>query len=101
MPKNRKASKQLTLDRLPIAQKKEPPKTTAIIQEKRVVITEIGSLTKEDELALKVGFSLLPSKTRFSSCFRIGEGHLQRNRTNREERTHKQKRQAVAFPAHM
>jgi hypothetical protein len=52
MPKNLKASKQLTLDRLPLTQKKESPKTTAIIQEKQVVIKEIGSLTKKDELAL-------------------------------------------------
>jgi hypothetical protein len=66
MPKRLKASKQLTLDSLPSAPKKEPAKTTAHIQEKRIVITEIGTLTKEDELALKVGFRLLPSKTAFS-----------------------------------
>ena len=66
MPKRLKASEQLTLDSLPSAPKKEPAKTTAHIQEKRIVITEIGTLTKEDELALKVGFRLLPSKTAFS-----------------------------------
>ncbi len=66
MPKNLKASKQLTLDRLPSAPKKEPSKTTLQVQEKRIIITEIGTLTKEDELALKVGFKLVPSKTAFS-----------------------------------
>jgi hypothetical protein len=66
MPKNLKASKQLTLDRLPSAPKKEPSKTTVQVQEKRIIITEIGTLTKEDELALKVGFKLVPSKTAFS-----------------------------------
>ena len=66
MPKRLKASEQLTLDSLPSAPKKEQAKTTAHIQEKRIVITEIGTLTKEDELALKVGFRLLPSKTAFS-----------------------------------
>ena len=66
MPKNLKVSKQLTLDRLPSAPKKEPSKTTVQVQEKRIIITEIGTLTKEDELALKVGFKLVPSKTAFS-----------------------------------
>lgn len=66
MPKSYRGSKQLTLDRLPSAPKKEPDKTTVQVQEKRIVITEIGTLTKEDELALKVGFKLVPSKTAFS-----------------------------------
>ena len=66
MPKNLKTSTQLTLDRLPSAPKKEPSKTTMQVQEKQIIITEIGTLTKEDELALKVGFKLAPSKTAFS-----------------------------------
>ena len=61
-----KTSKQLTLDNLPSAQPKEPDKSTAKILEKQIVITEIGTATKEDELALKVGFKLVPSKTAFS-----------------------------------
>ena len=65
MPKNLKLSKQLTLDNLPNTTKKEPAKTTTI-QEKRIVITEIGTLTKEDELVLKVDFKLIPSKNAFS-----------------------------------
>ena len=34
--------------------------------EKRIVITEISTATKEDELALKIAFKLIPSKTAFS-----------------------------------
>ena len=66
MPKSLKASKQLTLDSLSATPKKEQDKTNAKIQEKRIVITEIGTLTKEDELVLKIAFKLLPSKTAFS-----------------------------------
>ena len=55
MPKNLKASKQLTLDRLPTAPQKDPAGTRQV-QEKQIIITEIGALTKEDELALKVSF---------------------------------------------
>ena len=66
MSKNHKLSKQLTLDNLPSAPEKEPSKTNAQIQEKRIIITEIGILTKQDELALKIGFKLAPSKTAFS-----------------------------------
>src|SRR5665647_1578533 len=65
-PKSHKASKQLTLDRLPNAPTKESDKASACIQEKQIIITEIGTLTKEDELALKIAFKLLPSKTAFS-----------------------------------
>jgi hypothetical protein len=66
MPKNIKPSKQLTLDNLPNTPKKETAKTTAQPQEKRIIITEIGTQTKEDELALKVSFKLVPSKASFS-----------------------------------
>ncbi len=66
MPKNLKLSKQLTLDNLPDATKNEPAKATGHLQEKQITITEIGTQTKEDELALKVAFKLVPSKTAFS-----------------------------------
>jgi hypothetical protein len=65
MQKNLKASMQLTLDRLPAVPKKDPA-ATGQVQEKRIIIIEIDTLTKEDELALKVGFKLVPSKTAFS-----------------------------------
>ena len=66
IPKSLKASKQLTLDSLPNAPKQESVEVTASIQKKQIIITEIVAVTKEDELALKVGFRLLPSKTAFS-----------------------------------
>ncbi len=61
------------------------------IQEKRIEITEVSALTKEDELVLKVSFKLFPSKTAFSKVqsdlwfdnqkissisVRIPQGHL-------------------------
>jgi len=65
--KNLKAHKQLTLDRLPNFSKKEYDKSKdKPIREKQIIITEICAITKEDELALKVGFKLIPSKTAFS-----------------------------------
>ncbi|MGD0645320.1 MAG: hypothetical protein ABSA75_10485 [Candidatus Bathyarchaeia archaeon] len=69
-PKKLKAPKQLTLDNLPKAPTKENNKATTTIQEKQIIITEIGTNTKEDELALKVAFKLLPSKTAFSKIKR-------------------------------
>ena len=66
MPKNLKVSKQLTLDNLPDASKNKSAKAPVHLQEKRIVITEIGTQTKEDQLALKVAFRLFPSKTAFS-----------------------------------
>ena len=65
-PKNLKPPKQLTLDSLPNAPIKESNKATKPIQEKQIIITDIGAITREDELALKVGFKLFPSKTAFS-----------------------------------
>lgn len=65
-PKSLKPFKQLTLDSLPNAPKKEPAETPASTHKKQIIITEIASVTKEDELALKIGFKLLPSKTAFS-----------------------------------
>ena len=65
-PKSLKPFKQLTLDSLPNAPKKEPAEAPSSIQKKQIIITEIVALTKEDELALKIGFKLLPSKIAFS-----------------------------------
>lgn len=35
-------------------------------QKRQLVLTEIAGLTEEDELALRVGFRLLPSRNAFS-----------------------------------
>lgn len=64
--KNLKATKQLTLENLPNIPIEESKKATIPIQEKQIIITEIDATTREDELSLKVGFRLLPSKTAFS-----------------------------------
>ena len=62
--KNPKSAKQLTLDNLPVAAKAS---INAIAKsEKQIIITEIATSTKEAELALKVAFKLVPSKTVFS-----------------------------------
>ena len=66
-PKTIKTPKQLTLDNLPNAPNKESNKaTTNPTHEKQIIITQIDSAPREDELALKIGFKLLPSKTTFS-----------------------------------
>jgi hypothetical protein len=54
------------LDSLPNAPKKEPGEAPSSTQKKQIIITEIAAVTEEDELALKIGFKLLPSKTAFS-----------------------------------
>ena len=59
-------TKQLTLDNIANSPEQEPAKATIQNQEKQIIITEIGTVTREDELDLKVGFTLLPSKTAFS-----------------------------------
>ena len=64
--KNLRASKQLTLDRLPNSPKKNSVDVNVSATKKQIIITEINTVTKEDELALNVGFRLLPSKTAFS-----------------------------------
>ena len=61
-----KYSKQTTLGSVQEASKNEAPKTTVPEQKKQIEITEITASTQEDELALKVGFRLLPSRTAFS-----------------------------------
>ena len=61
-----KQSKQMTFDNLPEAHKKESVETVVPKQKKQIVIGEIGTLAKEDELELKVGFRLFPSRNSFS-----------------------------------
>ena len=55
----------MTLDNLPKAPVKETSETTQL-QRKQIIITEIGTATREDELELKIGFKPVPSKTAFS-----------------------------------
>ncbi len=61
MSKEPKLPKQLTLYSLPNA-KDKTIQIHASINAKRIVITEIKTLTKEDELELRVGFALYPSE---------------------------------------
>jgi len=59
-------SEQTTLDSLPEAPKIEPVVTIVNKLKKQIVITDIGFVTKEDELALRIEFGLFPSKKLFS-----------------------------------
>ena len=60
-------SKQTTLSNLPDTHKEEPARAPiAPKQKKQIEITEINASTREDELALKVAFKLLPSRISFS-----------------------------------
>ena len=61
-----KQSKQRTLDNVSEAIMKEDPNQTHPEKEKQIVITEISTLTREEELKLKVGFTLHPSRLVFS-----------------------------------
>ena len=61
-----KQSKQTTFDGFPESPRNESPSTLDSKTKKQIIITEIETVTKEDELALKVGFKLVPSKTSFS-----------------------------------
>jgi hypothetical protein len=62
--KNLKPSKQLTLDKLPVVTEESAIATK--VSKKQIVITEISTSTKVAEIALKVAFKLVPSKTAFS-----------------------------------
>jgi hypothetical protein len=63
-----KYSKQTTLGNLPEAPKAEPSKAVVMKElKKQIEITQITPSTREDELELKVGFRLVPSRTFFSS----------------------------------
>ena len=66
MSKKPKLPKQLTLDNLPNVSKEKTKEMPAPIHVKRIIITQIDALTKEDELELKVSFTLVPSKDSFS-----------------------------------
>jgi len=61
-----KQSKQTTLDSPRELPEKESAQAVTSEQKRQIVLTEIATLTKEDELALRVEFRLLPSKTAFS-----------------------------------
>jgi len=61
-----KQFKQTTLDNLPEVPEKEHAEAVESEHKKQILITEIETVKKEDELVLKVGFRLLPSKTAFS-----------------------------------
>ena len=61
-----KSSKQFTLNSVPEPQKAEKTKAATPEQKKQIEVTEMSSSTLEDELVLKVGFKLLPSRTAFS-----------------------------------
>ena len=59
-------SKQTTLERLDESLQNKLIKADASEQKKKITITEIAAVSKEDELTVKIGFNLLPSKTFFS-----------------------------------
>jgi hypothetical protein len=61
-----KHSKQATLDTPPELHELEPAKAAVPEQKKQIEITEINNTNREDELVLKIGFRLLPSRTAFS-----------------------------------
>jgi hypothetical protein len=58
-------AKQKTLDSMQNNPQKEIAEPKRIEQKKQIIIIEIVSVTREDELDLKVGFSLLPSRAFF------------------------------------
>jgi len=61
-----KHSKQTTLNTPPEPPRAEPAKAAAPEQKKEIKITEVSATTRSDELVLKIGFRLLPSRTAFS-----------------------------------
>jgi hypothetical protein len=61
-----KHSKQTTLGTLPEMRRAKPAKASVPEQKKQIEITEISTDTRENELVLKIGFKLLPSRTAFS-----------------------------------
>jgi hypothetical protein len=61
-----KHQKQTTLGNPPETHNSEPAKAAPPQQKKQIEITSIDTSTREDELALKVAFKLLPSRTAFS-----------------------------------
>jgi len=63
---NIKHLKQTKLGNIPVADKTDPAKAAVPEQKKQIEITAISTSTLEDNLVLKVGFKLLPSRTAFS-----------------------------------
>ena len=61
-----KHSKQTTLGNLPEHHIDESAKAAVPEQRKHIEIMDISTSTREDELILKIGFKLLPSRTAFS-----------------------------------
>jgi hypothetical protein len=61
-----KHSKQATLDTPSEPHRARPTKAVVPEQKKQIEITEISTTTREDELVLKIGFRLSPSRTAFS-----------------------------------
>jgi len=61
-----KHSKQTTLGNPSETCSIEPPRAAEPLQNKQIEITEVSTSSREDELALKVAFKLLPSRTVFS-----------------------------------
>ena len=59
-------SKQSTLGTFSATRTTEPSKPVAPEPKKQIEITDIGSSIAEDELILRIGFRLVPSRTRFS-----------------------------------
>jgi hypothetical protein len=55
------------LNNLPNAPAEEPNEEKTCVQKKQLVITGITTLTREDELALKIIFKPLPTKNSFST----------------------------------
>lgn len=77
-----KKAKQSTLDSIPKISLWNAKKTESNT-ERRISITEICNDTKQDELALKIVFSLFPSKASFSKIVLdlFFEGHMINSRT--------------------
>lgn len=61
-----KQPKQSTLDKLTDTSQTESATEIASTQKKQIAVTKIDTATKEDELAIKIDFTLLPSKSTFS-----------------------------------
>ena len=61
-----KQPKQAKLDNIPKLPNKAPAKPVGDGQKKQITITEIAAVTREDELALRIGFKLFPSRATFS-----------------------------------
>ncbi len=62
-------SKQATFDSLPARSNSVPAKVVEPEQKKQITIIELARIVREDELVLKVGFRLLPSKISFSKVW--------------------------------